>query len=211
MTGMSFAQSNHINLDPSSTPKVTHAETATTVAPTKYLQIGDLWYNGTTTMPGGTTLESNYGLDMNAVKLTVAPIPFSNIQMFVLGGSAGTDQPVSTGPTCGTVERATAPPCQMEWSSGPGGLPVCGTQVGDTIVENCISIAIQLTSVTGKNFNIPLLNGQNFCAQGVTNVYLTTPNNELALDPGCNTVQEFCRYTVSAPIILREGAAGSCD
>jgi hypothetical protein len=205
VSGMAFSQTFHIVTDSNS---IRHHNTQNGVPATEVdtLYIGDLWYDGTTTVPGGTTLEGNYGLNLECVSC-INPVAFSNIGIFVKAGKAGTGQAVTTGPTCGTVLGATAPPCEMGWTA----LPPCGHKDWEgNLVEDCISIAIQLVSTSGKNFIVPLASGQNLCVRGITNVYLTTPAGQLALDPKCDTIGEFC-VGVSTPIILRSAQASSCE
>ncbi|MGA2648391.1 MAG: hypothetical protein ABSF15_27205, partial [Candidatus Sulfotelmatobacter sp.] len=79
----------------------------------------------------------------------------------------------------------------------------------NNFTQNCVSIAAQLTSKTGGNFTIQLLDGETFCTYGVTNVYLTTPPNQLALSPNCSQDPGFCA-AVSTPIVLRALPAKSC-
>jgi hypothetical protein len=201
------AQTFKVNLDAPRVPTVAQAaETTKGIITT--LNIGDLWYNGTTLIPGSTTdLETNAGLDLQCTQC-INPVGFSNIEIFVKGFKAGTGQPVTTGPTCGTVEGATAPPCEMGWSS----LPTCGHRDWKgNLVEDCITIAIQLVSPTGKNFLVPLQSGQNFCADGITNVVLAPEADQAALDPACDVVGEFCSTVVSTPINLHAAPASSCD
>jgi hypothetical protein len=184
-------------------------------AQTKQITIGSLEYGGTAvSIFDGVTVESSYIVNLDASKVAVDPIAFKNIEMIVLGGRAGSG-PVNTGPACGTDPESTAP-CQMSFTSilgNPQTLPVCATLTNrpwpNNFTQNCISIAAQLTSKTGGNFAIHLLDGETFCTYGVTNVYLTTPPNQLALSPNCSQEPGFCG-AVSTPIVLRALPAKSC-
>jgi hypothetical protein len=166
----------------------------TAFAQTKHFQIGTFEYQGN----GG------YFVNLDASLVTKAPITFGSITFFVQGESQVSSPDPTTGPTCGTVIGAIAPPCRM----GMNNLPLCTSSVG---VEDCVSIAAQFVSTTGKNFIIPLLDGENFCAERITNVYLTTPANEVALNPLCEIDNPgFCKG-VTVPIVLRAATASSCE
>jgi hypothetical protein len=184
-------------------------------AQTKQITIGSLQYAGTAvSIFDGVTVESAYNVNLDASKVAVDPIAFKNIEMIVLGGRAGSG-PVNTGPACGTDPESTVP-CQLSFTSilgNPQTLPVCATLTNrpwpNNFTQDCVSIAAQLKSKTGGNFTIQLLDGETFCTYGVTNVYLTTPPNQLALSPNCSQDPGFCG-AVSTPIVLRALPAKSC-
>ena len=184
-------------------------------AQTKQITIGSLQYAGTAvSIFDGVTVESAYNVNLDASKVAVDPIEFKNIEMIVLGGRAGSG-PINTGPACGTDPESTVP-CQLSFTSilgNPQTLPVCATLTNrpwpNNFTQNCVSIAAQLKSKTGGNFTIQLLDGETFCTYGVTNVYLTTPPNQLALSPNCSQDPGFCG-AVSTPIVLRALPAKSC-
>src|SRR5438445_664164 len=82
------------------------------------------------------------------------------------------------------------------------------TYVG-TGTQTCISIALQLVSLTGKNFSFLLADGEQFCAFGIDNTFVLAKADQSALDPQCNA-QGFCKGA-SAPIVLRAAPARSCN
>jgi hypothetical protein len=101
----------------------------------------------------------------------------------------------------------------LSWFGGPGSagflLAPCARVNTNTLAltQNCISIALQLTSLTGKNFSFALANGEIFCAFAINNTYVLA-GHKVALEPQCDA-QGFCKGA-SAPVILRAAPATSC-
>src|SRR5438445_3597606 len=184
-------------------------------AETRSITIGKFTYlgTGTQTRSGGTVIQgvSSYELVFDTGGVTAEPIPFSNAILFVKGSSQGTQSSgfptITTGNGCG--QNDTFPPCDLIFQGGPGaGFQLAPCALQDNVTQTCISIALQLVSLTGKNFSFLLADGEQFCAFGINNTFVLA-NHEAALDPQCNA-QGFCKGA-SAPIVLRRAPARSCN
>ena len=187
-------------------------------AQTKSINIGSLQYQGTGPFvnPKGVTVQaSDYQLNLDSSTTTVNPIAFSSVVMFIKG-TQGDIGALTTGPGCGTP--GITYPCGIFFFGGPGLFyPACATLNTRINVyrENCLSIALQLTSMStssspaGKNFTIPLLNGETFCAYGITNIYLTAKPDQTGLSPIPVPNEPGFWTPVSVPIVLQ--AASGCD
>jgi hypothetical protein len=185
-------------------------------AQTKSITIGKFTYRGTgtQTLGNGTVIPgvSSYELIFDTAGVTAEPIPFSNAILFVKGSSQDTQSSgfptITTGNGCG--QNPTFPPCDLLFEGGPSSasfqLAPCALQ--DNVTQTCISIALQLVSLTGKNFSFFLADGEQFCAFGINNTFVLA-EHEAALDPQCNA-QGFCQGA-SAPIVLRRAPARSCN
>jgi hypothetical protein len=207
-----WGTSFHVNLGTPRAPEEATMERAATAVTPSSILIGYFYDWGTSW--DGTGLESAYGLTFNTVGVTVAPIPFANAELYVLG-SSGFSGEVSTGPTCGTVAGAIAPPCEMFWSGQPNcAVTVMGVApvLGGALTPACPVMILQLTTTTaaeGKNLWVELANSSMFCAQRITYTFLQAGNSTLGLDPKNDTVTEFAPW-VRTPIYLHAGAVGSC-
>jgi len=132
--------------------------------------------------------------------------------LFVKGSRQGTQSSgfptLTTGNGCG--QNDTFPPCDLIFEGGPSsaGFQLAPCALQDNVTQTCISIALQLVSLTGKNFSFLLADGEQFCAFGINNTFVLA-NHESALDPQCNA-QGFCKGA-SAPIVLRAAPARSCN
>jgi len=184
-------------------------------AQTKSITIGKFTYRGTGTQTSdGTVIPgvSSYELVFDTASVTAQPIPFSNAILFVKGSSQDTQSSsyptITTGNGCG--QNDALPPCDLLFAGGPSSasfqLAPCALQ--DNVTQTCIAIALQLVSLTGKNFSFLLANGEQFCAFGINNTFVLA-EHEAALDPQCNA-QGFCKGA-SAPIVLRRAPARSCN
>jgi len=186
---------------------------------TRSLNIGSLQYedNQPWTLPDGKIIQASaYGFNLDASAVAVDPITFNNVALFVKGSTARTKGPqfpvITTGPGCGTPGITF--PCSVTYFGGPGlPLPACATLDAktNTYVDNCVVIALQLTSLTGKNFTIALLNGETFCAYGITNVYLTAKADQATVGPTSVPNDPGFWKPASTPIILEAAPARSCD
>jgi hypothetical protein len=175
------------------------------VAQTKSITIGKLTYWGTGV--SGGNIQSNYQVSLNTTGITANPITFSNVILFVSGGTLGTQQSgfplITTGPGCG--QAGITDPCDLLFLGGTGNLlPACADQ---TLTQTCISIALQLVSATGKNFIVPLPDGEQFCAYGINNIFLLPKVGAAALDPQCKN--GFCKGA-SVNIILHAAPVKTC-
>src|SRR5207237_2322204 len=92
---------------------------------------------------------------------------------------------------------------------GSAGFRLAPCALQDNVTQTCISIALQLVSLTGKNFSFLLADGEQFCAFGINNTFVLAKADQSALDQQCNA-QGFCKG-VSAPIVLRAAPARSWD
>jgi len=184
---------------------------------TKSITIGNFEYLGSAiqSSSGGTSqVVSSYKLNLDATGMTVAPITFGNVSFLVKGSSLSSQQGgfavITTGPGCG-VPGVTAP-CSLLALGGEEGflLQPCAKLAPDqTMTQNCISIALQLVSPTGKNFSFQLADGESFCTSGVTNIFVLAQENKLALDPQCDA-NNFCKGA-SVPVILRSLPPQNCQ
>jgi hypothetical protein len=181
------------------------------VAQTKSITIGKLTYFGTG--ESGGIVQSDYQVYLNTTGITVNPITFSNVILFVGGGVLGTQQSgfpvITTGPGCGQPGIST--PCDLLFLGGTGFLlPACATynQSTQLFTQTCISIALQLVSETGKNFNVALPDGEQFCAYGINNIFLLPKIGQAALDPQCGS-DGFCKGR-SVEIILHRAPVKTC-
>ena len=180
-------------------------------AQTKQITIGKFSYVGSSnqTLADGSVIQTSmYDMTLNTVGITAQPITFKDATMIVKGSKANTISPITTGNGCGV--NSTFPPCEVGGFGGPSSLgyilPPCA--VGVALVQDCISIALQLTSTTGKNFNITLADGTQFCTYAVSNTFVLARQGQTALNPQCNALG-FCKG-VSAPIVLHAASATSC-
>jgi hypothetical protein len=176
------------------------------IAQTKSINIGQLKYSFDAIQSDGS-VQSAYEMLLDATGITVDPIPFSNATMFVGGSSQGTG-PITSGLGCGIPPYQTT--CDMLWLGGTSFvLPSCASLNAGQMQQNCISIALQLVSPTGKNFSFQLADGEQFCTHGITNIFLLAKQDKLALDPRCGS-DGFCAGA-SVPIILHAAPAKSCS
>ena len=184
-------------------------------AETRSITIGKFTYvgTGTQTLSDGTVIQgvSSYELVFDTGGVTAEPIPFSNAILFVKGSSQATQSSgfptITTGNGCG--QNDTFPPCDLIFQGGPGaGFQLAPCALQDNVTQTCISIALQLVSLTGKNFSFLLADGEQFCAFGIDNTFVLAKADQSALDPQCNA-QGFCKGA-SAPIVLRAAPARSC-
>ncbi len=191
------------------------AQTESKAPQTKSITIGKFTYLGTavqTDGTGGQSPVSTYILDLDASAVTVEPITFGNVIFRIKGGQLGTKNAgypiISTGPGCTNDPRF--PPCELLTTGGKGySLPACAQSTTKGVVQNCVSVALQLVSLTGKNFTFQLLDGETFCAAGVTNVYVLAKDDQLAMDPKCD-VNNFC-IGASTPIVLHALPIQNCN
>jgi hypothetical protein len=175
-------------------------------AQTKSIDIGKLKYAWADVQQDGS-IASGYELSLDATGITAEPIAFSNASLFVEGSNQGTG-PITTGLGCGIPPYQTT--CDMLWLGGPSFvLPSCTTLNAGQLTQNCISIALQLVSPTGKNFSFQLADGEQFCMKGITNIFLLAKQDALALDPRCGS-DGFCAGA-SVPVILHSAPAKSCS
>jgi hypothetical protein len=175
-------------------------------AQTRSISIGTLKYVGTATNDMGKPV-SSYEILLDTSGVTETPITFSNLILFVKGGSLSTQQggfpTITTGPGCG---QGGVAPCRLLFEGGPGlVLPACGEKNQS---QTCISIAAQLISLTGENFSFALANHSQFCAHGVSNTFLLAEQGKAALDPRCDA-QGFCKGA-PVPIVLHAAPASTC-
>jgi hypothetical protein len=177
-------------------------------AQTRSITIGKLTYVGTGANNNGAVV-SSYEILLDTTGITEEPISFSNVILFVKGTRLSTQKggfpTITTGPGCG---QGSGPPCNLLFRGGQGLiLARCAAQ---DLTQTCISIGAQLVSLTGKNFSFALAaNGQKFCTDGITNIFLRAKPNQTALEPHCNA-QGFCKGA-SVPIILHAAPARSCS
>ena len=184
-------------------------------AETRSITIGKFTYvgTGTQTRSDGTVIQgvSSYELVFDTGGVTEEPIAFTNAILFVKGSRQGTQSSgfptITTGNGCG--QNDTFPPCDLIFEGGPSsaGFQLAPCALQDNVTETCISIALQLLSLTGKNFS--LADGEQFCAFGINNTFVLAKADQSALDPQCDA-QGFCKGA-SAPIVLRAAPARSCN
>jgi hypothetical protein len=182
-------------------------------AQTKSITIGSFKYIGTFIQAFGSPV-SAYQLDLGTTNVTKADITFSNVILYVKGGSSSTKQGgfqvITTGLGCGNPPFQT--PCSLLWLGGKGfSLPACARfdTATQELIQNCISIAVQFVSLTKANVSLFLADGSSFCMYGINNIFLKAGPDQTALDPKC-TANGFCKGA-SVPIILREAPAKSCN
>jgi hypothetical protein len=186
------------------------AAAAPLMAQTQTITIGTFMYLGTAA--SGSTVQSAYHIDLDASAVAPNPITFGNAIVIVKGTSESTRHggflTFSTGPGCGSPLYQV--PCEFLFVGQAGyKLTTCAryNATKNTFTQNCIVVALQLMSTTGKNFSFPLLDGTTFCAYGINNIFVTAPPGYTALNPQCD-INGFC-VGVSAPIVLQ--AAPSCS
>jgi len=175
-------------------------------AQTHSIKIGTLTYLGSSIENGSVV--SSYKVVLDTTGVTQEPITFSNVILIVKGSSVSTQDSgfpqITTGPGCGLSGGSA---CDLLFRGG-NGLPLVQCAKSN-LTQSCVSIAAQLTSVTGQNFSITLANGQPFCVYGVNNSFLLSKPGEAALDPKCNP-QGFCKGA-SVSIVLHAAPASSCS
>lgn len=177
------------------------------------ITIGKLTYVGThaqTSNEGTVIPVSGYELSLETTGITMEPISFRNAELFVKGAVQHTGA-ITTGLGCGLPPYKA--PCQLLFLGGPHSagytLPPCAKLNSEQgLTQTCISIAIQLVSPTGKNFGFTLVNGRQFCAYGINNIFLLGKPNQDALQPQCDA-EGFCKGD-SVPVILRAAPAKTC-
>jgi hypothetical protein len=178
------------------------------------ITIGEFTYVGTGTQTDGdgTVLAvSTYELRLDTTGITMEPISFSNVILFVKGTKQGSGA-ITTGLGCGLPPFQA--PCNLLFLGGPSSAgfilaPCARLNQAQDLTQTCISTAVQLVSLTGKNFSIGLENGEQFCAHGINNVFLLPKPDQAALEPRCDA-QGFCKGA-SVPIILHAAPARSCS
>lgn len=183
---------------------------------TKSITIGKFEYLGSairTSNDGTNEVVSSYKLNLDTTGITVAPITFGNVSFLVKGSSLSSQQGgfpvITTGPGCGVPGLTAA--CSLLAQGGEEGflLQPCAKLAADqTLTQDCISIALQLVSPTGKNFSFQLADGETFCTSGITNIFVLAGANNTALDPRCD-VDNFCQGA-SIPVILRGLPTQNC-
>jgi hypothetical protein len=184
---------------------------------TKSITIGNFEYLGSaiqTSSDGASEVVSSYKLNLDATGMTAAPITFGNVSFLVKGSNLSSQQGgfpvITTGPGCG-VTGVTAP-CSLLARGGEEGflLQPCAKLAPDqTLTQDCISIALQLVSPTGKNFSFQLADGEAFCTSGITNIFVLADENKTALDPQCDA-NNFCKGA-SVPVVLRGLPTQNCQ
>ena len=183
-------------------------------AHTRSITIGKFTYVGTGTQTNGDGTVpgvSSYELRLDTTGITMEPISFSNVILFVKGTKQGSGA-ITTGLGCGRSPYQA--PCDLLFVGGPSSAgfilaPCARLNKEQDWAQTCISIAVQLVSSTGKNFSFPLANGNKFCAYGISNVFLLAKPGQAALEPRCDA-QGFCKGA-SVPIILHAAPAKSCS
>jgi hypothetical protein len=181
-------------------------------AQTQSITIGKLTYVGTAAEPNGegvASAVSSYELSLDTTGITMEPISFSNAILFVKGTKQGSGA-ITTGFDCGLPSYQDL--CDLGFLGGATSagftLAPCASLTKQNLTQNCISIAVQLVSLTAKNFSFALANGEQFCAFGINNIFLQSPSDQVALDPHCDA-QGFCKGA-SVPIVLHAAPARSC-
>jgi hypothetical protein len=184
---------------------------------TKSITIGNFEYLGSsiqTSGSGTSEVVSLYKLNLDSTAITVAPITFANVSFMVKGSSLSSQQGgfpvITTGPGCG-VPGVSAPCSLLAQGGGEGFLlqPCAKLAADQTLTQDCVSIALQLVSPTGKNFSLQLADGETFCTSGITNIFVLAPDNKVAVDPQCD-VNNFCKGA-SVPVILRGLPIQNCQ
>jgi len=180
---------------------------------TRSIAIGKFTYLGTGAQTSDSTVlgVSSYELRLDTTGITMEPIPFSNVILFVKGTKQGSGA-ITTGLGCGLPPYKA--PCKLLFVGGPSSAgfnlaPCARLKKERDWTQTCISIAVQLVSLTGKNFSLALANGKQFCAYGINNIFLLPKPDQAALQPRCDA-QGFCKGA-SVPIILHAAPARSCS
>jgi hypothetical protein len=183
-------------------------------AQTQSITIGKFTYVGTAAEPNGdgaVSAVSTYELSLDTTGITMGPISFSNVILFVKGTRQGSGA-ITTGQGCGLPPYQV--PCNLIFLGGPSSAgfalaPCASLNAEQELTQNCISIAVQLMSLAAKNFSFALANGEQFCAYGINNTFLQAVSDEVALNPRCDA-QGFCKGA-SVPIILHAAPTRSCS
>lgn len=182
-------------------------------AQTKSITIGKFTYVGTGAQTDGS-VESLYQLDLDATGIAVDPIAFRNVILQVRGTKVGTHSTgfpvITTGPGCGNPPYQTS--CSLLFTGKKGTvLTTCASydSVTQAFTQNCVSIAVQFVSLTGKNFSFALVDGEQFCTYGITNIFLEAKPDQKALDPQCDS-SGFCKGA-SVPVVLHAAPVNSCN
>lgn len=183
-------------------------------AHTRSIAIGKFTYVGTGAQknPDGTVSGvSSYEIHLDTTNITMEPISFSDVSLFVKGTKQGSG-PITTGLGCGLPPFEA--PCDLRFEGGPSSAgfvlaPCAKMNKEQEFTQTCISIAVQLVSSTGKNFSFALANGNKFCAYAINNVFLLSKPGGAALEPRCDA-QGFCKGA-SVPIVLHAAPAKSCS
>ena len=184
---------------------------------TKSITIGNFEYLGSaiqTSTDGTNSVVSSYELNLDTSSITIDPITFGNVSFVVKGSSLSSQQGgfpvITTGPGCG-VPGVTAPCSLLAQGGGEGFLlqPCAMIAPDQTLTQDCISVALQLVSPTGKNFSFQLADGETFCTSGITNIFVLAQDSNVALDPQCD-VNNFCKGA-SVPVILRGLPTQNCQ
>jgi hypothetical protein len=176
------------------------------------ITIGSIRYDSSWVQPG-VGVESAYELLLNTDGVTLDPIPFQNVTIFVKGGKAETKQEyqiITTGLGCGNPPFQT--PCDLLWLGGTSfQLPACAKLNAEgVLVQDCVSIAVQFESLTGTNASFFLADGvTSFCTYAYNTTILPVKTDQMALDPDCG-VDGFCKGT-SVPVVLHAAPAKSCN
>jgi len=183
-------------------------------AHTRSITIGKFTYVGTGTQTNGDGTVpgvSSYELRLDTTGITMEPISFSNVILFVKGTKQGSGA-ITTGLGCGRSPYQA--PCDLLFVGGPSSAgfilaPCARLNKEQDWAQTCISIAVQLVSLTGKDFSFALANGKQFCAHGINNIFLLPKPDRAALEPRCDA-QGSCKGA-SVPIILHAAPARSCS
>jgi hypothetical protein len=182
------------------------------IAQTQSITIGKFTYLGTVLQSGA--VQSVYEIALDATAVTPNPIAFGNAIVIVKGGSFSSQQGnfpiITTGPGCGNPPYQTS--CEMRFQGGVGyKIPSCAryNAIKNVFTQNCVSVTLQLVSQTKKNFSFPLLDGTQFCAYGINNIFVEAQPGYKALEPQCD-INGFC-VGASAPIVLQSAPAESCS
>jgi hypothetical protein len=182
-------------------------------AQAKSITIGNFKYLGTALQSDGTTVQSVYEIALDATAVTPNPIAFSNAIVIVKGSSYNTQQAglpyITTGMGCGNPPFQTT--CELRFVGQSGTkLTTCATYnaTKKVFTQNCVSVALQLVSPTKKNWSFPLLDGTQFCAYAINNIFVEAVTTK-GLEPQCD-VYGFC-LGVSVPIVLQSAPAISCS
>jgi hypothetical protein len=74
----------------------------------------------------------------------------------------------------GCGQNDTFRPCDLIFEGGPSsaGFQLAPCALQDNVTQTCISIVLQLVSLTGKNFSFLLADGDQFCAFGINNTFV---------------------------------------
>ena len=185
-------------------------------AQTKTITIGNFKYVGTGLTQTGVVV-SAYEVLLDTTNVTSSPITFSNVIFIVKGTSLSSQQsgfPTIT-TTYGCGQPGITEQCDLLANGGPSSagykLAPCATykSAKQVFTQTCISLALQLVSLTGKNFSFVLVDGEQFCAYGINNVFLLAKPDQVALDPQCGS-DGFCKGA-SVPVVLHAAPAKSCS